>query len=84
MGHRLAIRPGNRLAVVGAGTLDVTAIALYLLAARRGLISLVAVLGSLYPVGTVALARVVLGERLVARQLAGLGLALAGVLLIAL
>lgn len=83
MGHRLAVRPGNRLAVLGAGTLDVTAIALYLLAARRGLISLVAVLGSLYPVGTVALARLVLGERLVARQLAGLGVALAGVLLIA-
>ena len=81
--HRMTITRGSRLAVVAAGALDVIAIALYLLASRRGLISLVAVLGSLYPAATVVLARVVLRERLVRLQLVGLVLALVGVVLIA-
>jgi drug/metabolite transporter (DMT)-like permease len=76
-------RPGTRRVVVGAGLLDVTANALYLLAVREGLLSLVAVLSSLYPVATVVLARFVLGERLQPTQLAGLGLGLAGVTMIA-
>lgn len=76
-------RPGTRLVVVGAGLLDVTANGLYLLAVREGLLSLVAVLSSLYPAATVVLARVVLHERLQPAQLAGLGLGLAGVTLIA-
>jgi drug/metabolite transporter (DMT)-like permease len=76
-------RPGTRLVVVGAGLLDVTANGLYLLAVREGLLSVVAVLSSLYPAATVVLARVVLGERLRPAQLAGLGLGLAGVTLIA-
>jgi drug/metabolite transporter (DMT)-like permease len=76
-------RPGTWWVVVGAGLLDVTANGLYLLAVREGLLSLVAVLSSLYPAATVVLARVVLGERLKPAQLAGLGLGLAGVTLIA-
>lgn len=70
-------------AVAACGVLDVTANALYLLAVRRGLLSLVAVLSSLYPAGTVLLARLVLGERLLRVQIAGLGLAFGGVVLIA-
>lgn len=65
--------------VVGAGVLDVTANGLYLAATNRGLLSIVAVLSSLYPAATVIGARVVLGERLHRLQLAGLALALAGV-----
>ena len=76
-------RPGTRLVVLGSGLLDVTANGLYLLAVREGLLSVVAVLSSLYPAATVVLARVVLGERLRPAQLAGLGLGLAGVTLIA-
>jgi drug/metabolite transporter (DMT)-like permease len=66
-----------------AGLLDMTANALYVLAVRGGLLSLVAVLASLYPVSTVVLARLVLGERLGRLQLAGLVLAAAGVALLA-
>jgi drug/metabolite transporter (DMT)-like permease len=75
--------PGTALAVAGAGALDVTANLLYLLGTRAGLISIVAVLTSLYPGSTVVLARVVLGERLSVPQLIGLALALAGVAAIA-
>lgn len=69
--------------VAVAGVFDITANALYLLAARAGLLSLVAVLASLYPASTVLLARVVLRERLGRGQVVGLSLAAAGVLLIA-
>ena len=78
--------PGGRgtlLPIAAAGVLDMTANALYLLAARRGLIALVAVLSSLYPASTVLLARLVLKERLLRLQVAGLGLAATGVVLIA-
>lgn len=65
--------------VAGAGTLDITANGIYLAASHTGLLSIVAVLSSLYPASTVVLARVVLGERLHRIQLAGLALAAAGI-----
>lgn len=82
-GHRIGVPRGTRWLVVGAGVLDVSANAFYVVAAREGLISLVSVLSSLYPAATVLLARIVLRERVTSRQRAGLGLALVGVGLIA-
>lgn len=69
--------------VVGSGVGDLTANLLFLLASRLGLLSVTGVLIALYPAGTVLLALVVLRERLHAVQLAGLGAATAGVVLIA-
>lgn len=81
---RRAIRMPARVAalVVVAGVIDMLANALYLLAARRGPLSVVVTLSSLYPASTVLLARVVLGERLNPWQTTGVGCALAAVVLI--
>jgi drug/metabolite transporter (DMT)-like permease len=68
--------------IVAGSVLEVLATVFYLLGVREGLLALVAVLTSLYPVGTVALARVFLKERLVAVQLVGLGFAVGAVVLI--
>lgn len=65
------------------GVLDTGANGLYALAATKGLLSVVAVLGSLYPLATVALARILLGERVRRIQEAGIAAALVGVALIA-
>jgi drug/metabolite transporter (DMT)-like permease len=75
---------GRTLAMVAAaGILDVSANLLFAFGSQRGLVSVVAVLGSLYPVVTVAMAGAFLGERLSRLQGAGAALALGGVVLIA-
>jgi len=70
--------------VVVIGALDVAANVSYLLATRRGLLSIVALLASLYPAATVLLARVLLRERLSPTQLVGLVGAGGAIVLIAL
>jgi drug/metabolite transporter (DMT)-like permease len=75
--------PGTLPTVFGAGVLDAGANALYLLASREGLLSVVSVLSSLYPAATIVLARLLLKERMNRVQLVGIGLALTGVTLIA-
>ena len=69
------------VALVGLG--DVAANLSFGLASRRDDVSVVSVLGSLYPVVTVLLARGLHGERLGRLQSAGVAGALAGVVLIA-
>lgn len=78
------VMSGRTVALIaGAGALDAGANFLFAAGSQRGLVSVVAVLGSLYPVATVALAGVILHERLGRLQAAGAGVALAGVALIA-
>jgi drug/metabolite transporter (DMT)-like permease len=69
----------TKLMLLLCGTLDLAATGLYGLANTHGALSIVAVVGSLYPVVTVLLARGLLGERLRAVQTAGVALAFAGV-----
>jgi drug/metabolite transporter (DMT)-like permease len=84
----LAVRPA--LSVRGAelrpllliGLLDISANGLFAAASTEGLVSLVAVLASLYPIVTIVLARLVLGEQVRRVQQAGVAVALAGVALI--
>lgn len=82
-GRRSLRMPANVAAlVIVAGTVDMFANALYLLAARQGPLSIVVTLSSLYPASTVLLARVLLHERLSQWQITGVGCALAAVVLI--
>ena len=82
-------RPSMRIesslfpALVAIGFFDVLANSLFALATNHGLLSLVAVAGSLYSAVTILLARFVLGERLAPIQVAGVIVALGGVALIA-
>jgi drug/metabolite transporter (DMT)-like permease len=74
-------RVGRRLLVpvAAVGLCDVGANALFAVASRHGLLALVSVLGSLYPVVTVLLARALLGERLGRLQWCAVVIALTGV-----
>jgi drug/metabolite transporter (DMT)-like permease len=80
-GRRESLRVGRRwfLPIAAVGLVDITANSLFALASGHGLLALISVLGSLYPVVTVILAHVVLGERLTTQQKAGIAAALAGV-----
>ena len=64
------------------GTLDYLATALFALATQEGLLSVVSVVGSLYPAVTVVLARIVLAERVARSQEVGVVITLAGVVAI--
>ncbi|MFT4122906.1 MAG: EamA family transporter [Microbacteriaceae bacterium] len=81
------VRPGSgrRLLWLAAaiGTLDVAANALYLDAVRSGMLSVVAVISSLYPASTVALAFALDRERPTRRHLAGFVVAAAALVVIA-
>jgi drug/metabolite transporter (DMT)-like permease len=68
------------LALIGFG--DMLGNLLFAAASTTGLVSVTSVLASLYPIVTVVLARIVLSERVARSQEAGIGLTLAGVVLI--
>lgn len=89
VGAALVLRPPLRAArphmpaLALCGTLDVSANLLFAAASTKGLVSLVSVGGSLYPVVTVLLARMVLKEHVHRVQELGVAAALGGVVLIA-
>jgi drug/metabolite transporter (DMT)-like permease len=80
----VGIPAGMGLSLLGLGVVNTLADLLFLLATRRGLLSLVAVITSMYPAATVALTGLVLGERIASRQAVGLVIAAVSVALIAL
>jgi drug/metabolite transporter (DMT)-like permease len=64
---------------ITAGTLDAMANGLFQLATQNGLLSVVSVIGSLYPAATVLLARIFLHERMNRVQVTGVAVALLAV-----
>jgi drug/metabolite transporter (DMT)-like permease len=81
--ERWTLNRRDTLPLVSVGVLDQTANVLYALASTVGLVSLAAVVASLYPVVTIVLARLILNERISGVQKSGVALALTGVALIA-
>jgi drug/metabolite transporter (DMT)-like permease len=75
--------PGAIGVLVAIAVFDILGNTLFAIASNEGLLPVVAVGGSMYPAFTIALAHVVLGERLSGPQRAGVALSLAGVALIA-
>lgn len=75
--------PGTRWLCVLTGAIAAAGTASYFLATHQGLLAVTAVIYSLYPAGTILLARVLSGERLTAARIAGLIVAAASVALIA-
>lgn len=82
--RRAFLRAGVALALAG-GVLDSIANVLLLLGIRAGDLAVAAVIGAMYPAGTILLAAIVLRERIAPVQWAGLALALvaAGMLALA-
>ena len=74
---------GTRGYSVLSGITAAVATLTYFLATHRGLLAVIAVISSLYPAGTIVLARVLLAERLTRIRMLGLCLAAASVVLIA-
>lgn len=78
----LAVRRAGVPGIALIGALIVTADTLYAIASTKGLLSVVVVLSSLYPLATMGLARVYLHERLDRLQLLGVATCLCGVVAI--
>jgi len=79
----LRVPRSSLVAVAAVGLADVSANALFAFASGHGLLAIVSVLGSLYPIVTVVLAHALLGERLTGAQRLGVVVALGGVAAIA-
>jgi drug/metabolite transporter (DMT)-like permease len=83
---RIDVRLGRRTAALAAlaGIVDTVGNVFFAASSAHGLVSLTAVLASLYPIVTVLLAASVLHERVAPLQRTGIALTLAGVVLIGL
>jgi drug/metabolite transporter (DMT)-like permease len=75
--------PGAFGVLAAIGAFDILGNTLFAFASNEGLLPVIAVGGSMYPAFTIALAHVVLGERLSRPQRVGVALAVLGVALIA-
>jgi drug/metabolite transporter (DMT)-like permease len=70
--------------LLGIWVLDTIATGLFALATTQGYLSVVSVIAALFPLGTIALARLALRERIQPQQSVGVAAALVGVALVAL
>jgi drug/metabolite transporter (DMT)-like permease len=75
----VAMRRADVPVIIGIGLLIIAGDSMYATASTHGLLSVVAVLSTLYPVVTIALARAVIGERIERQQSVGIGMCVGGV-----
>jgi len=78
------VRPRQTPVLFGVGVLDTVATGLFAVATTYGYLSVVSVIAALFPLGTIALARLALGERIQPQQGVGVAAALSGVTMVAL
>jgi drug/metabolite transporter (DMT)-like permease len=76
------VSPIKNKAMLWAGVLDVIGNILYILARQHIRLDITAVLASLYPAATILWARVILKEKTNLYQKIGIGLSMAGIVLI--
>jgi drug/metabolite transporter (DMT)-like permease len=79
---QLRMKPAELAAIAAIGVLIIVADSMYAVASTEGLLSVVAVLSSLYPVVTIALAHFLLGEHIDRRRRIGIAMVLCAVALI--
>ena len=77
------VRPLDAVAMITVGALGITSTLVFAHATTLGLLSIVSVIAALFPVTTIVLAWLILGERIGAAQRAGAIAAIAGVAFIA-
>ena len=84
LGAGMLLRPPRQLwpFIAGVAVLDVVANAALMFAFQHGMLSMVSVIGALYPAATVLLATTVLGERVGPDRRIGMVLAVAAVAMI--
>ncbi|PKL24598.1 MAG: EamA/RhaT family transporter [Spirochaetae bacterium HGW-Spirochaetae-3] len=82
--EHLSLDKGSLVPAILAGILDMVANILFVLASSSGMLSIVAIIVSLYPVPTILMARMVFKERITPARWIGLGLSVAGLVLISL
>jgi drug/metabolite transporter (DMT)-like permease len=78
----VAMRRADVPVIIGIGVLIIAGDSMYATASTHGLLSVVAVLSTLYPVVTIALARAFIGERVERQQSIGIGMCVGGVVAI--
>jgi drug/metabolite transporter (DMT)-like permease len=83
MGHAFVPREAAAWWGLGVGALSAFAAVLFLFSTQAGMLTVAAVLSSLYPVFTILLAATILRERIHGLQAIGLGLAAVAVVLVA-
>jgi bacterial/archaeal transporter family protein len=83
MGFQVQFHPRGALFAIATGFCLVLAGLTYLIAASRGPVALVSTVSSLYPVVTLVLASLLLGETITLRQGCGIALAIISVVLMA-
>jgi len=81
-GDPIVLKGQTAVYAIAGGTLDMLANFCYLAAVRRGPLSVIATLASLYPATTVLLARFFLHERLTRTRVFGIAAALAAIVII--
>jgi drug/metabolite transporter (DMT)-like permease len=78
----VAMRRADVPVIIGIGVLIIAGDSMYATASTHGLLSVVAVLSTLYPVVTIALARAFISERIERQQSAGIAMCMGGVVAI--